>query len=133
MQSRNTAKVEAGSQYIQAEKDRQGSALEDRKLLADEKRLANLEELRKLLEKDPAAYTERFRSELANNFPQGVTEESSTLGNKVIITRIVVKGTKGDEYKKVLDKSGNYYFKNGFSISESTWNRETLESFFKKD
>lgn len=133
MQARNTAKVEAGSQYIQAEKDRQGSALEDRKLLADEKRLANLEELRKLLEKDPAAYTERFRSELANNYPQGVTEESSTLGNKVIITRIVVKGTKGDEYKKVLDKSGNYYFKNGFSISESTWNRETLESFFKKD
>jgi tetratricopeptide (TPR) repeat protein len=72
-----------------------------------------------------------YRSELAENYPQGVTEESSTLGNKVIITRIVVSGKKGDEYKKVVDKAGEYYFKNGLSISEDTWNRETIDAFNK--
>ncbi len=73
-----------------------------------------------------------YRSELAENYPQGVTEESSTLGNKVIITRIVVSGKKGDEYKKVVDKAGEYYFKNGLSISENTWNRETIDAFNKR-
>jgi tetratricopeptide (TPR) repeat protein len=72
-----------------------------------------------------------YRSELAENYPQGVTEESSTLGNKVIITRIVVSGKRGDEYKKVVDKAGEYYFKNGISISENTWNRETIDAFNK--
>ena len=72
-----------------------------------------------------------YRSELADNYPQGVTEESSTLGNKVIITRIVISGNTGDEYKKVVDKAGEYYFKNGISISENTWNRETIEAFNK--
>jgi tetratricopeptide (TPR) repeat protein len=70
-----------------------------------------------------------FRSDLAENYPQGVTEESSTLGNKVIITRIVVHGKQGDQYKKVVDKAGEYYFKNGLSISENTWNRETIDAF----
>jgi len=70
-----------------------------------------------------------FRSELAENYPQGVTEESSTLGNKVIITRIVVSGKHGDEFKKVVDKAGEYYFKNGLSISKNTWSRETIEAF----
>ncbi|MGB6037565.1 MAG: hypothetical protein WBG42_14925, partial [Cryomorphaceae bacterium] len=73
-----------------------------------------------------------YRSELAENYPQGVTEESSTLGNKVIITRIVVSGKNGDEYKKVVDKAGSYYFKNGHSISENTWNRETIDAFNKR-
>jgi tetratricopeptide (TPR) repeat protein len=72
-----------------------------------------------------------YRSELAENYPQGVTEESSTLGNKVIITRIVVSGRNGDEFKKVVDKAGSYYFKNGHSISENTWNRETIDAFNK--
>jgi len=72
-----------------------------------------------------------YRSELAENYPQGVTEESSTLGNKVIITRIVVSGKRGDEYKKVVDKAGEYYFKNGISISDNTWNRETIDAFNK--
>jgi hypothetical protein len=133
MQDRNKAKVEAGQQAVNAERDRTSGSLDGRRELADEKRMASLEELRKMQEKDPAGYTDVFRSELAQLYPQGVTEESSTLGNKVIITRVVVKGNRGDEYRKVLDKAGNYYFKNGQSISETTWNRETIEAFYKKD
>jgi hypothetical protein len=43
----------------------------------------------------------------------------------------VVSGKRGDEYKKVVDKAGEYYFKNGISISENTWNRETIDAFNK--
>lgn len=107
--------------------------LDDKKILADSKRAKNLEEAYAKLNSDAQAYTDFFRMTLALEYPQGVTEESSTLGNKVIITRIVVKGSKGDEYKKVLDRAGNYYFKNGQSISEITWNRETLDAFYRKD
>lgn len=107
--------------------------LDDKKTLADIQRSKNLEEAYAKMQGNAKAHTEFFRMALAMEYPQGVTEESSTLGNKVIITRIVVHGSKGDEYRKVLDRAGNYYFKNGQSISEITWNRETLDAFYGKD
>ena len=70
----------------------------------------------------------KFKSKLAEDFPEGVTEQSSTQGNKVIIRRIVVYGNEADDYRKVLDKSGSYYFKNGESITENTWSTETVIS-----
>lgn len=73
----------------------------------------------------PKDYDDYYLSQLAQEYPQGVTEESDNVGNKVIIRRIVVLGNKADEYRKVIDKTGKYYFKNGDSISELTWNRET--------
>lgn len=129
--SSNAEKVSAGQQTIEQNKKAFYSSLEDKKRMANEKRERNAEELKNLKSIEPKTYGEYFRTELAENYPQGVTEESSTLGNKVIITRIVVKGNKGDEYKKVLDKAGNYYFKNGQSISENTWQRETIDAFNK--
>jgi len=130
-QNRNKEKVETGQQRIDQNKKAYYSSLDDKRRMADEKRDRNAEELNNLKSTEPKTYGEYFRTQLAENYPQGVTEESSTLGNKVIITRIVVKGNKGDEYKKVLDKAGNYYFKNGQSISENTWQRETIDAFNK--
>jgi hypothetical protein len=130
-QNRNKEKVETGQQRIDQNKKAYYSSLDDKRKMADEKRDRNAEELKNLKSTEPKTYGEYFRTQLAENYPQGVTEESSTLGNKVIITRIVVKGNKGDEYKKVLDKAGNYYFKNGQSISENTWQRETIDAFNK--
>lgn len=69
-----------------------------------------------------AAYT---RNELASHYPQGVTEESYTEGNKVIIKRVVVQGNKADEYSKVIAKWGTFYFRNGQSISELIWTVNT--------
>lgn len=129
--SSNDEKVASGQQAIEQNKKAFYSSLDDKRRMADEKRERNAEELKNLKSTDPKSYDEYFRTQLAENYPQGVTEESSTLGNKVIITRIVVKGNKGDEYKKVLDKAGNYYFKNGQSISENTWQRETIDAFNK--
>lgn len=110
---------------------RYSNQLEESKNLARNRRDGNLENLQNKVGGTGLNPDDYYRSELAENYPQGVTEESSTLGNKVIIRRIVVKGRRGDEYKKVVDKAGEYYFKNGRSISEYTWNRETIEAFQK--
>src|SRR5690606_22593529 len=126
-------RVSDGARKIQQDKARYSSALDDAAAQADKRRTEAAYDLDRKQSNAPKAYDDYFRSQLAEDYPAGVSEESSTLGNKVIITRIVVKGNRGDEYKKVLDKAGNYYFKNGQSISENTWNRETIEAFNKKD
>ena len=71
------------------------------------------------------AYTDYNRNKLASQYPQGVTEESYTEGNKVIIRRVVVQGNKADEYSKVIAKWGTFYFENGQSISEQYWTVNT--------
>lgn len=129
---RSAEAVASGTAEIQKTTADFNTQLDERKQQADLQRSKNLEEAYNKMRGD-AKHTDFFRMELALEYPQGVTEESSTMGNKVIITRIVVSGSKGDEYRKVLDKAGNYYFKNGQSISEITWNRETLDAFYKKD
>lgn len=127
----NLDKVEAASAQAIENRQRFNNTLEENKALAEERRKENLEELRNLKTGHPKSADEYHRSQLARDYPQGVTEESSTMGNKVIITRVVVKGNRGDEYKKVVDQAGNYYFKNGQSISRFTWDQETLFAFDK--
>jgi hypothetical protein len=73
----------------------------------------------------PRDFADYTRNKLAQEYPQGVTEESYTEGNKVIIRRVVVNGNRGDEYSKVIAKWGIFYFKNGQSITEAIWTRET--------
>ncbi|MBL7952323.1 MAG: hypothetical protein JNM62_11465 [Flavobacteriales bacterium] len=73
----------------------------------------------------PRAFTDHNRSKLAEEYPEGVTEESYTEGNKVIIRRVVVNGGRADEYSKVIAKWGTFYFKNGQSITEGMWRKET--------
>ena len=69
----------------------------------------------------PKGYQDYKLSKLAQEYPPGVTEESYTEGNKVIIRRVVVRGNKADEYSKVIAKWGTFYFKNGQSITETMW------------
>lgn len=122
---RSTAAIE----QIERQSALYQTAMEGAKIQAEIRRAENLKKANRIQTGGPKDFDDYFRTELSENYPQGVSEESSTLGNKVIITRIVVKGNRGDRYKKVLDKAGNYYFKNGRSISEATWNRETIEAF----
>lgn len=58
--------------------------------------------------------------------PEGVTENSYKLGEKMVTERTVKIGNKIDKYRKVVSKTGTYYFKNGKSITEGTWKQETL-------
>jgi hypothetical protein len=59
---------------------------------------------------------------------EGVTENSYKFGNKMITERTVTVGNKVDIYKKVVSKTAIYYFKNGASITEATWKKETLSN-----
>jgi len=62
------------------------------------------------------------------NLAEGVTENSYKLGNKMITERKVTVGNKVNTYKKVVSKTAIYYFKNGTSITETTWKMETLNA-----
>ncbi|MCB0766068.1 MAG: hypothetical protein KDB95_02545 [Flavobacteriales bacterium] len=79
------------------------------------------ERLDNIVVNQPRGYADYNRSKLAQEYPEGVTEESYTEGNKVIIRRVVVNGNKADDYSKVIAKWGTFYFKNGQSITETMW------------
>ena len=62
----------------------------------------------------------------AEDLQEGVNETSYELPGKTVIERSVKIGNKVEVYRKVISKTGTYYFKNNKSISEDTWKRETL-------
>ena len=68
---------------------------------------------------------DRTRNPLADQYPQGITEDKVVENGQVILTRHVVIGNKVDVYKKVIGLNNNYYFHNGVSCSEATWERES--------
>jgi len=79
----------------------------------------------------PTDLVDSYTQQLAMEYPEGVTEKmferKNTRGDiiEVTILRIVVRGNKGDEYRKVTSLWGVYYFKNGGVISEYIWDSET--------
>lgn len=76
---------------------------------------------------------EGFKSQWTVDFPQGVTETVFTKKdpdgniNEVTIQRVVVKGDYGNEYRKVVSKTGTYYFKNNRNVTNLVWDMETGE------
>jgi len=119
-----------------------GLSAEQRKVVDDEKRAQQAREtsyvqgsadarsaakdkLNNIAPDQPRAFADYNRSKLAQEYPEGVTEESYTEGNKVIIRRVVVNGNKADDYSKVIAKWGTFYFKNGQSITEAIWREGT--------
>ncbi len=94
---------------------------------SEDARMAAKEQLQGTPLNQQRSFADYNRGKLANEYPQGVTEESYTEGNKVIIRRVVVQGNKADDYSKVIAKWGTFYFKNGQSISEQIWSRDTEE------
>ncbi len=66
--------------------------------------------------------------ELANKYPQGITEESAEEGNAIILKRIKVTGKHVDVYQKIFYKwGGTFYTKNGYNITETLWKLESIE------
>ena len=71
---------------------------------------------------------ERMLSELALEYPEGLTEEKFMDGQKKIVRRIVVFEGRADVYKMVIQPWGaKYYFKNHVSIPKHQFDRETNE------
>ncbi|MBV6404720.1 MAG: hypothetical protein IT228_07030 [Flavobacteriales bacterium] len=110
---------------VQETKDVQARVGQQLSQRATDQRLAAQEQLANTPLNKPKDFADYNRSKLATEYPPGVTEESYTEGNKVIIRRVVVSGNKADEYSKVIAKWGTFYFKNGQSITEMIWANET--------
>lgn len=69
-----------------------------------------------------------FQKDLAEQYSEGVTQRTYEEGKRKITERIVVKGSVGNEYKRVEHPwGGKFYFKNGSPISEDTWKNETAQ------
>jgi hypothetical protein len=67
-----------------------------------------------------------FTNELAKKYPQGVTEIKEKEGNSNITKRILVQGNKGYIYIKKETSFGTvYYFKDGVTISEQEFEKDT--------
>lgn len=65
----------------------------------------------------------------AEDLKEGVNETSYEMEKprKTVIERTVKIGNKVVKYRKVISKTGTYYFKENRSITEATWIRETVQ------
>ena len=77
-------------------------------------------------EKPKPINVEEFRTNLALEYKEGMTEKVIKEERKTTTIRVIVKGRRGDEYRKVVHNWGGvYFFKNGIAVAESIWNVET--------
>ena len=91
----------------------------------------NAQRLDEMKSKTALSNTDVNTQKLALEYPEGITEKMFQRTNsrgdiiEVTILRIVVRGNKGDEYKKVKSKWGESFFKNGGITTEYVWDTET--------
>jgi len=125
LEKRGEGNVEAQRRDVDAQKRATTARETSYGQRSADSRNATKQELDNTIANQPRGAADRNRSKLAHEYPEGVTEESYTEGNKVIIKRVVVRGNKADEYSKVIAKWGTFYFKNGQSITEQIWTNGT--------
>ena len=107
--------------------DRQ-KEIADRDLIKDYQISSELDDFKAF---DPKAESEKYKQQLALEYPEGITEKMYQRKNirgdviEVTIIRVVIRGNQGDEYKKVTSKWGTYFFKNNLVISEYIWDSES--------
>ena len=89
---------------------------------AYENRMEEQERLNNMALKSPDDYQLAAGDE---DVLQGVSEESYDIPNGLVIERTVRDGNKVIRYRKVVTKTGTYYFKADHSITSVTWKRET--------
>ena len=57
--------------------------------------------------------------------PQGIQEQSYDIPNGLVIERTVRDGNQVRHFRKVVTKTGVYYFEGDRSITADRWQRET--------
>lgn len=96
---------------------------------AEEKRLANLGDMESIKERlnQMDKKSDEFVMELAKVYPNGVTEEVEEYKNRTVYKRIVVNNNRGHLYEKVVyNYGGVFYFKDGDSVAQFVWDKETV-------
>lgn len=119
--------LETNEYNVKKEKENNSYFLSDKSEAAD---LRKFDRRNELFDKDqgsPKEYDEYILPEGAEDLDEGIEERSYKEGNKMVIERTVKRGNKVDIFRKVISKTGTYYFKNGRSITEEQWKRETLD------
>ena len=66
--------------------------------------------------------------ELASKYSDGITEETIESGSSIVIKRTKVTGDHVDVYERVFYKwGGSYFLKNGKNITQSLWDKESID------
>ncbi len=66
--------------------------------------------------------------ELTSKYPQGITEETVETGNSIVIRRTKVTDKHADVYERVFYSwGGTYFYKNGKNITQSLWDKESID------
>ena len=60
------------------------------------------------------------------DLPQGLYESSYKISNGIVIERTLRTGDKVIHYRKVMMRTGTYYFREGLSITSAVWRLETM-------
>ena len=68
---------------------------------------------------------EPYLSDSDVDLPQGLYESSYKIQNGIVIERTLRSGDKVIHYRKVMMKTGTYYFREGVSITSAIWRLET--------
>ena len=90
------------------------------------------------LEEKDFNYTSEIANSLGDEYPEGVSQENfvtrdkNDLPIKIVTRRIVVKNGRGEVYKRIQNKSGVTYSKNGSPISEMSWIKATENANLEK-
>ncbi|MEM7162768.1 MAG: hypothetical protein AAF487_10065 [Bacteroidota bacterium] len=114
------------SRKIESEK-RNAQKFNERKSSDQDERLkTNREKAFEMQRHNTEPQPDQFeRNPLADTYPQGITEEKEVENGKVVLTRYKVVGNKVDVYKKVMGLNTSFFFKNGVSCTQGTWDRES--------
>ena len=70
-------------------------------------------------------YGEPYLADSDVDLPQGLYESSYKIQNGIVIERTLRSGDKVIHYRKVMMKTGTYYFREGVSITSAIWRLET--------
>lgn len=119
---------EENQQDVESEKEKSTFFLHEKSEAAD---IRKMDKRAELFDKDAGHkkdFDEYKLPEGAEDLDEGIEERSyeEGAGKRMIIERTVKRGNKVDIYRKVISKTGTYYFKNGRSITEEQWKRETI-------
>jgi len=119
-------KVQDVESQIHDKSDRQKGDLDQRRVDSES---GNYDAVVRIYDlSDGTAQTAKGEPYLADSdvdLPQGLYESSYKIQNGIVIERTIRSGDKVIHYRKVMMKTGTYYFREGVSITSAIWRLET--------
>jgi hypothetical protein len=119
-------KVQDVESQIHDKRDRQKGDLDQRRVDAES---GNYDAVVRIYDlNDGTSKTANGEPYLADSdvdLPQGLYESSYKIQNGIVIERTLRSGDKIIHYRKVMMKTGTYYFREGVSITSAIWRLET--------